>query len=100
MRILKRQMSSLLQANERGWARFVCASVKASYPMSPIFDLDEEAQLVTIADACDRARANDLRTDAELLGFLFLMHEFAPDFDQHPHIRALLDGADRPIAER
>lgn len=100
MRILKRQMSSLLQADELGWARFVRESVRASYPMSPIFELGEEAQLVRAADLCDRARANDLRTDAELLAYVYLMHEFAPDFDQHPRIRAILDAADKPVAER
>ena len=68
--------------------------------MSPVFDVDEDAQLVMIADICDRARANDLKRDAELLAFVFLMHEFAPDFDQHPYVRAILDVADKPIAER
>lgn len=100
MRILRWQMNSLLQANEQEWPTFIASAVKDSYPMSPIFDLDEDAQLVTIADLCDRARANDLQTDAEILAFVLLMHELAPDFDQHPYIRAILDAAGRPIAER
>ena len=100
MRILRRQVSSLLQVSEQQWSSFVSSALKSSYPMSPIFELDEDAQLVTIADACDRARANGLEADAQTLAFVLLMHEFAPDFDQHPYLRAILDAPDRPIAER
>jgi hypothetical protein len=100
MRIWEWQFNSLLQSDEPEWLRFVCSSLHDSYPRSPVFDVDEDEQLVTIADVCDRARANDLRTDAELLAFVFLMHELAPDFDQHPYIRAILDLADKPISER
>jgi hypothetical protein len=100
MRILKSQLNSFLQADESRWLRFVCSSLKDSYPRSPIFDVDEDARLITIADLCDRARANDLREDAGLLAFVFLMHEIAPDFDQHPYIRSILDAANKPIAER
>jgi hypothetical protein len=100
MRILRRQVSSLLQVSEQRWASFVSSSLESSYPMSPIFDLDEEAQLVAIADACDRARANGLESDAQTLAFVHLMHEFAPDFDQHPYLRAILDAPGQPIAAR
>jgi hypothetical protein len=100
MRILRRQVGSLLQVSEDRWVSFVASSLKSSYPMSPIFDLDEGAQLATIADACDRARANSLETDAQVLAFVHLMHEFAPDFDQHPYLRAILDAPAEPIAAR
>jgi hypothetical protein len=100
MRILGWQLHSILQRDEPRWLRFVSSSLKDFYPTSPIFDVDEDARLVTIADICDRARANDLQRDDELLSFVYLMHEFAPDFDQHPYIRSILDAANRPIAER
>jgi hypothetical protein len=74
MRIARRQMDSLLQASPKRWLQFVCASLEDAYPMSPLFapSLDERGRLLKAADFCDRARANGLRTDAEILGFVFL----------------------------
>lgn len=102
MRIARRQMDSLIQASPKRWLRFVGAAIEDAYPMSPIFAraVDDRTRLLKIADYCDRARANGLRTDAEILGFVFLMHEIAPHFDQHPHIRAVLDGEGEPMGAR
>jgi hypothetical protein len=102
MRIARRQTEALLQASPTRWLRFVCSALEDAYPMSPLFarDLSDDERLLKAADLCDRARANDLRTDAEILGFVFLMHEIAPHFDQHPYIRGLLDREGEPIGAR
>lgn len=102
MRIARRQMESLLQKSPKRWLNFVCSALEDAYPMSPLFapSLDNDARLLKIADLCDRARANGLRTDAEILGFVFLMHEIAPHFDQHPHIRGILDREGDPVGVR
>ena len=102
MRIARRQTEALLQASPKRWLRFVCSALLEAYPMSPLFarDLDEKERLMKAADLCDRARANDLRTDADILGFVFLMHEIAPHFDQHPYVRAILDREGEPIGAR
>lgn len=99
MKILERQFEVMLQVEERQWLEFVRESLR-SYPLSPLFRLDDDAQLLKARDWCDRARANGLTADDDVLGFVLLMHEFAPNFDQHPHVRAILDGEGEPMARR
>lgn len=100
MKILDRQFETMLQVDERRWLEFVCRALEFAHPMSPLHALDDEARLVKARDWCDRARANGLQTDDAILSFVFLMHEFAPNFDQHPHIRALLDREGEPVERR
>lgn len=94
------QLATLLQGSQRAWLRFVCGSIEAEHPGSPLLALPPEERLHKAADWCDRARANDLMADADVLTFVFMMHELAPDFDQHPYIRGILDRSEEPIAER
>jgi hypothetical protein len=101
MKILERQLETLLQSDERRWLGFVCDAVEVAHPRTPLAALDDgDARLLLARDWCDRARANGLRTDDEILAFVYLMHEFAPNFDQHPTLRAILDGSDAPLGER
>jgi hypothetical protein len=100
LRIRQRQIADMFQRDERSWLRFVCSALAREHPRSPLFALDPAAQLVKARDFCGRARANDLRADAGVLGFVFMMHELAPDFDQHPYVRALLDRAGEPVEQR
>lgn len=99
MKILERQFETMLQVEERQWLEFVRESL-LSYPLSPLFRLDDDAQLLKVRDWCDRARANGLEADDDVLGFVLLMHEFAPNFDQHPYLRAILDREEEPMTER
>jgi hypothetical protein len=94
------QMATLLQGEPNTWLRFVCASIEAEHPGSPLLTLPPEARPEKARDWCDRAHANGLVADADVLTFVFMMHELAPDFDQHPYIRALLDRIEEPIADR
>jgi hypothetical protein len=100
MKILERQFEVMLQVDEGQWLDFVCRALEVSRPMSPLHALEGAARRLKARDWCDRARANGLRTDDEILGFVFLMHELAPNFDQHPYIRAILDRDDEPVAQR
>ena len=100
MRILERQLAGMLQVEERSWLDFVCEALENAYPRSPLCALDDDARRGKARDWCERARANGLETDDEILSFVFLMHEFAPNFDQHPHVRAILDRGDEPVARR
>lgn len=91
---------AMLQRDDAAWLDFVCDAIAASHPMSPLFDLAPEARPEKARDWCERARANGLRTDDDVLGFVFVMHEIAPGFDQHPTLRAALDDETRTPAAR
>ncbi|MFO0648547.1 MAG: hypothetical protein U0326_20065 [Polyangiales bacterium] len=91
---------SMLQRDEAAWLAFVCESIEGSHPMSPLFALPPDERPEKARDWCDRARANGLSTDDDVLGFVLVMHEISPGFDQHPALRAALDRDDAPPSER
>lgn len=47
-----------------------------------------------------RARSHGLHSDAQLLAFVSLMYEIAPNFDQQPLIRRILEDTSQPIDVR
>jgi hypothetical protein len=94
------QVAALLQGDPRGWLRFVCESIEEEHPRSPLFALPAEERLDKVRDWCERAQANGLSADDDVLTFVFMMHELAPDFDQHPRIRGILDRAGEPVEDR
>jgi len=100
MKFSQHSIEAMLLLNEQMWPRFVCQSLKESYPISPLHELDDDDQNLKARDWCDRARANDLCRSDEILSFVFLMHEFAPNFDQHPYVRTILDYSEEPIGQR
>ncbi len=81
----------LLQSDEGRWCEFVCEALEEAHPHSPLFAHDEEDPARRVLDWTDRARANGMRTDDEVYGFIAVMHSAAPNFDQHPVLRARLD---------
>lgn len=100
MKIRRGQLAAMLQNDEGSWIRFVCSSLAQAHPRSPLFSLPEEARPAKARDWCERARVNGLRTDADVLGFVFMMHELGPNLDQHPYLRAILDREDEPMKQR
>lgn len=91
---------AMLQRDDEAWIAFVCESLAESHPLSPLFDLPVEERPAKARDWCDRARANGLTLDDDVLGFVFVMHEISPGFDQHPTLRAALDEGDDPPSRR
>src|SRR4051812_10240410 len=94
------QFQTIFHGRERAWLAFVCKALEDTYPRSPLFRLAPGARLGKARDWCQRALANDLRADDEVMSFIFVMHEMSPGFDQHPTLRAVLDRRDEPPSAR
>ena len=47
-----------------------------------------------------RARSHGLATDSQLIEFVSVMHEIAPNFDEEPTLKAMLDNGPGTPAER
>jgi hypothetical protein len=100
IKVRERQIAKLLQTESADWVAFVIDTLADAYPRSPLFQLEPQARPGRILDWCDRARANDLEADEDIISFLFVMHEMVPGFDQHPTLRAVLDQREAPAGER
>jgi len=57
-------------------------------------------QYLQIEVALERARSHGLRGDAELMAFVAVMHEVAPNFDEEPTLKAVLDSGEGTPEQR
>jgi hypothetical protein len=60
----------------------------------------DEELLTLIRSGIARARSHGLTWESSITAFVVLMFKAAPNFDQHPEIRALLTKDERPEDER
>ncbi|PWV64757.1 hypothetical protein [Plasticicumulans acidivorans] len=93
------QYDRLLQGDPQGFIaetyRFLCDTQPGAMRGIP-----EHLMLDMIAAAIARARRHGFDSDEQVMGFVGLMFEIAPNFDEEPTLRAILDDRSRPAAER
>ena len=53
-----------------------------------------------VAVAIERARKHGLTSDEQIFGFVSVMFEIAPNFDEEPTLRAILSDTRRKPADR
>jgi hypothetical protein len=63
-------------------------------------ELSRETLRRMIRNGIDRARSYGFTWEATLFAFVWLMFEVAPNFDDHPLIRRILEGAVQPEDRR
>lgn len=99
MDIRKEQYDEFLQADA---ARFVSLIVDHLQQESPelVRDLPVPELREMVANGLVRARGHGLRADGDLMAFVSVMFETAPNFDEHPAIRRVLQDPSIPPNER
>ena len=93
------QLLECAEAIERDLVKIVYWHLRGSHPKSVQF-LNTETLQSRIAMALERARQYNLISVSDMVGFVSLMFEIAPNFYEHPEVRqALEDPAAPPLAK-
>lgn len=93
------QLLECAEAIERDLVKVVYWHLRGSHAKSVQF-LNTETLHSRIAMGLDRARKYNLISVSDMVGFISLMFEVAPNFDDHPAVReALEDSAAPPLAK-
>lgn len=97
--IRQEQIDNLIKGTDEEFVEFLVDYVKEDYP-----DLEEEYDDETlrrmVRGGIKRAESHGLETAEDLTAFVAVMFEIAPNFDEQPEIKAVLDDLETPPNER
>lgn len=88
-----------LQQDEQAFIQLNLEHIRQAY--EPIIDHANDEDLTEmIVNALSRARSHGFTADGDLLAFVAVMFEIAPNFDEQPDIKRALVNESIPINER
>jgi hypothetical protein len=97
--IRQEQIDTLIMGNEDEFTEFLVNHVKEEHP-----DLeenyDDETLRKMVKHGINRAKSHQLSTAEDLTAFISIMFEIAPNFDEQPKIKAVLDDKKFPPESR
>lgn len=82
--------------DERAFVTFVVAHLRAESP-ELVQGLSDSSLSEMVVRGLARAKRHGLKSAADLIAFVSLMFEIAPNFDEHPEIRDVLRALTSPI---
>ena len=98
-RMRQEQLDQFLVRDDETLARAIARFLHDEVP-ALIEHLEEEILLEMIATGIVKARRYGLERPEQLIGFVSIMFEIAPNFDEQPDIRAALTDPERAPTER
>jgi hypothetical protein len=93
------QYNAFLQSDPARFVEHIQRHIAAIMP-DEIRGIPSQLVLVMIEAAIERARSHGLTTDEQIFGFVSVMFEIAPNFDEEPTLRAILSDTRFTPAER
>lgn len=99
MIIRRKQFDDFLQHDE---PKFIDMFIEHLQEQSPelVEDIPLDDLHAMVANGIARARSHGLYTDEDLMAFVAVMFEIAPNFDEHPAIRRVLADNSIPLEKR
>lgn len=97
--IRQEQMDSLIMGSDEEFVEFLVAHVKEEYPGIET-ENDDETLREMVRGGIERAGDHELTTAEDITAFISIMFEIAPNFDEQPEIKAVLDDEKTPPEER
>lgn len=99
MIIRKAQFRQYLQVDESQFVNLIIKHLREDDP-DLVAHLSDDTFREMVANGLVRARSYRLNTDEDLMAFVAVMFEIAPNFDEHPALNAVLTDERRPIDVR
>ncbi len=97
--IRQEQIDTLIMGSDDEFTEFLVDHVKEEHPdLSEKYDDDTLREMVK--HGINRAKSHQLSTAEDLTAFISIMFEIAPNFDEQPQIRAVLDDKKFPPESR
>jgi hypothetical protein len=83
-------MDSLIMGDDEEFVEFLVAHVKEEHPGIET-ERDDETLREMVRGGIERAGSHELTTAEDVTAFVSIMFEIAPNFDEQPEIKAVLD---------
>lgn len=97
--IRQQQIDTLIKGTDEEFVEFLVAHVKEEFPEKAA-ERDEETLRVMVRGGIRRAESHGFTTAEDITAFITVMFEIAPNFDEHPQIKAVLDDETFPPEDR
>lgn len=88
--IRQEQIDALIKGTDEEWIEFLVRHVKEEFP-DKTAEYDDETLRVMVRQGIERAEKHELTTAEDQTAFISIMFEIAPNFDEQPQIKAVLD---------
>jgi hypothetical protein len=88
--IRQQQIDALIKGTDEEWVEFLVGHVKEEFPEKTA-EYDDETLRVMVKQGIRRAESHELTTAEDQTAFISIMFEIAPNFDDQPQIKAVLD---------
>jgi hypothetical protein len=99
MKIPKKQWDRLLQHDPEAFVDSIIEFLDQESP-ELVEDVPRDSLREMVANGITRARSHGFHTDEDLMAFVAVMFEIAPNFDEHPEILRALRDETVPLEER
>jgi hypothetical protein len=97
--IRQEQIDALIKGTDEEFVEFLVAHVKEDFPEKSS-EYDDERLRVMVRGGIKRAESHDLTTAEDITAFVSIMFEVAPNFNEQPEIKTVLDDKKFPPEDR
>ena len=88
--IRQEQLDTLIKGSDEEFIEFLVAHVREEFPEKTA-ERDDETLRAMVEAGVARAESHGLTTAEDTTSFISIMFEVAPNFDEQPQIKAVLD---------
>jgi hypothetical protein len=88
--IRQEQIDALIKGTDEEFVEFLVGHVKQEFPEKAA-ERDEETLREMVRGGIKRAERHGFTTAEDITAFISIMFEIAPNFDEHPQIKTVLD---------
>ena len=99
MKIRREQFDRMLQHDEKAFVDMIINHLQEESP-ELVEDIPTDELQEMVSNGIARARTYGLYSDEDLVAFVSVMFEIAPNFDEHPAIHRVLRDDTIPIEQR
>ncbi|HVE57386.1 MAG TPA: hypothetical protein VNB22_11205 [Pyrinomonadaceae bacterium] len=88
--IRQEQIDALIKGTDEEFVEFLVGHVKEEFPEKAA-ERDRETLHTMVRGGIRRAESHGFTTAEDITAFISIMFEIAPNFDEHPQIKTVLD---------
>ena len=97
--IRQEQIDHFIKGSDEEFIEFLLKHIKGEHPELKSKHKDETLREM-IRGGIERAKTHDFSTAEDLTAFVSVMFEIAPNFDEQPEIKAIVDDENTPPNQR
>ena len=97
--IRQEQIDALIKGTDEEFVEFLVGHAKEEFP-EKVAERDDETLRTMVRGGVRRAESHGFTTAEDITAFISIMFEIAPNFDEQPQIKTVLDDENFPPEDR